>query len=136
MSSYFRMTLLAQFGLGAQKSLHHQKLPTRSLQFSSTIDVVEFGLLSQYFGTHILTGSTYQLWALFLTTLKHVKVKLIPGIHDIGFVEHALSRSLIVTASKKFEILHLPFQPRKIIHFYDMELGRVPYSRRRSNTWI
>ena len=73
-----------------KKSLHHQKLPTRSLQFSSTIDVVEFGLLSQYFGTHILTGSTYQLWALFLTTLKHVKVKLIPGIHDIGFVEHAI----------------------------------------------
>lgn len=73
-----------------KKSLHDGNVQIQSLRFSSTLDVVEFGLLSQYFGTHILTGSTYQLWALFLTTLKHVKVKLIPGIDDIGFVQHAI----------------------------------------------
>ena len=73
-----------------RKQLNSEFLSRRSLQFSSTIDVIEFGLMSQYFGTHILTGSTYQLWAMFLTSLDHVNVKLMPGIDDTGFVENAV----------------------------------------------
>ncbi len=64
-------------------------LPSSALRFSSSIDVIEFGLMSQFFGTHILTGSTYQLWAIFLTPLKHVNVMLLEGIDDIGFVTQA-----------------------------------------------
>jgi len=66
------------------------KLASNNLKFSSAIDVVEFYLMSQYFGTHILTGSSYQLWALFLTPLSHVQVKLMKRTDDdFGFAEYA-----------------------------------------------
>mmetsp|Transcript_3881 Transcript_3881/g.14984 ORF Transcript_3881/g.14984 Transcript_3881/m.14984 type:complete len:437 (+) Transcript_3881:121-1431(+) len=72
-----------------KKHLNASSLLTKSLQFSSSIDVVEFWLMSQYFGTHILTGSTYQLWSLFLTPLRRVKVILLEDTDTVGFVECA-----------------------------------------------
>tara|TARA_B100000482_G_scaffold121091_1_gene87577 strand:+ start:861 stop:2012 length:1152 start_codon:yes stop_codon:yes gene_type:complete len=51
------------------------------MEYSSSLDVVEFFLMSQYFGTHVLTplGSTFQMWALFLSRLPVVKVLVLPG---------------------------------------------------------
>ena len=57
-----------------------------TLQYSESIDVVEFFLMSQYFGTHLLTpaGSTFQMWALFLSELDTVKVVALPESNDYG----------------------------------------------------
>lgn len=54
---------------------------SRQVAYSSSLDVVEFFLMSQYFGTHVLTplGSTFQMWALFLSHLPEVKVLVLPG---------------------------------------------------------
>ena len=51
------------------------------MEYSSSLDVVEFFLMSQYFGTHVLTplGSTFQMWALFLSRLPVVKGLVLPG---------------------------------------------------------
>jgi hypothetical protein len=52
---------------------------TPYLEYGNSIDVIEFVLMSQYFGTHIFSSSTFQSWALFLSEMKRVRVLTLPG---------------------------------------------------------
>jgi hypothetical protein len=54
------------------------------LDFSRNMNVIEFYLMSQYFGTHILTGSTYQQWALFLSPIQPRALLFDSIIEDLG----------------------------------------------------
>jgi len=64
------------------------------IAFSNHLDVVEFYLMSQYFGTHVLTplGSSFQMWALFLSPLENVRVfaptENVANINDLRSMEH------------------------------------------------
>lgn len=51
--------------------------------FSEELSVVDFYLMSQFFGTHVLSGSTFQLWSIFLSPLD-VSVMIMDGIEDHG----------------------------------------------------
>ena len=65
----------------ALRTLGLQKLSAKQetrLKLADEVNFIEFFLMSQYFGTHILTGSTFQLWALFLSPLSSVKVLVLP----------------------------------------------------------
>ena len=64
----------------------HERQKTQArLSFSNHLDIVEFYLMSQYFGVHILTGSTYQLWSIFLSPLNAVKVLTMSDVDDFEF---------------------------------------------------
>jgi hypothetical protein len=64
----------------------HERQKTQArLSFSNHLDFVEFYLMSQYFGVHILTGSTYQLWSIFLSPLNAVKVLTMSDVDDFEF---------------------------------------------------
>jgi hypothetical protein len=52
---------------------------TTRLKIANELNYVEFFLMSQFFGTHVLTGSTFQLWAIFLCHLSDVKVVVLSG---------------------------------------------------------
>ena len=58
------------------------------LLFSSELNIIEFFLMAQYFGTHLMTGSTFQLWAIFLSPLKHVRTVILPGNEDLLGLDH------------------------------------------------
>ena len=68
---------------------YHKEIPVEvldaHLKFSAEINVVDFFLMSQYFGTHILSGSSFQLWAIFLSPLHRVHVKSLFKTEDFGF---------------------------------------------------
>ncbi len=49
------------------------------VKVAGQLNYVEFFLMSQYFGTHILTGSTFQLWAVFLSHLRGINVVVLHG---------------------------------------------------------
>jgi len=74
------------------------------LTYSDYLDVVEFLLMSQYFGTHILTpkGSTFQMWALFLSQLGKVKVLTLPGesphVKDLSSLPHIELEKIMIAA--------------------------------------
>ena len=72
------------------------------ISYSNYLDVVDFFLMSQYFGEHILTpsGSTFQMWAIFLSPLEKVKVSSLPGeipnLKDLSLLPHVeLDRIMI-----------------------------------------
>lgn len=70
------------------------------IEYSNNLDVVEFFLMSQYFGTHVLTpqGSTFQHWALFLSDLTKVKVLTLPGktmsLEDLAKLPHVIVKAV------------------------------------------
>ena len=54
---------------------------SNNMMFSQELNIVEFYLLSQYFGTHISTGSTFLQWAVFLSRFNHTNY-VTHGIND------------------------------------------------------
>ena len=74
------------------------------LFFSSELNVIEFFLMAQYFGTHLMTGSTFQLWAIFLSPLKHVRTVIYPGNEDLLGLDHGTFSSFRVI--QKVDITH------------------------------
>ena len=53
---------------------------------SSELHVVEFFMMSQFFGLHILTGSTFQQWALFLSPLHKIRVMVMDNFETPSHV--------------------------------------------------
>ena len=54
----------------------------RRVSFSVELNVIDFYLMSQYFGMHVLTASTFQLWAIFLSPLSNMKIFTWAGTDD------------------------------------------------------
>lgn len=81
---------------------HEGQQTQARLSFSNHLDVVEFYLMSQYFGVHILTGSTYQLWSIFLSPLNAVKVLTMSDVDDFEF-----SSSMEISSIFNFEELRV-----------------------------
>ena len=58
----------------------------RNISYSTELNVVDFFLMSQYFNIHVLTGSSFQLWAIFFSYfLPTVKLYYLSSADDFGF---------------------------------------------------